>query len=89
MSLIIGLLDITGTPIQPQDLAPLYNGVQHFPHEKYEKCRHLQVGFGQLLTFKTPEAVHEKQPYLSLDKNYLFVAQRRLDNREELAQARH
>ena len=35
MSLIFGLFNRDGSPVDPEDVQAMYQGMQHHPHEKY------------------------------------------------------
>jgi asparagine synthase (glutamine-hydrolysing) len=66
------------------ELETMHGGLKHFPHEKHNFIIKNNCGFGHLLTYNTPEAVNESMPKWIEEANLLFVAEGRIDNREEL-----
>lgn len=85
MSLIFGIFDKNPHNVAPT-LHQLYAGLRHLPHEKQQFLVQGTVGFGNALTYNTPEALYEQMPVYLPDEQLLFVAQGRIDNREALAQ---
>ena len=83
MSVIFGLFYRDGKPVG-EELQAMYDGMKHFPHEKHNFLVRGNCGFGHMLTYNTPEAVYESMPKWIKDEQLLFVAEGRLDNREEL-----
>ncbi|MCE5344230.1 MAG: hypothetical protein LLF96_11700 [Eubacteriales bacterium] len=86
MSVIWGLLYKDGRPIT-DELAVMYSGIHAFPHEKHSIIVQGNCGFGHMLTYNTPEAVNESMPKWLETARLMFVAEGRIDNREELFQA--
>ncbi len=58
--------------------------MKHFPHEKQAFTVQGNCGFGHMLTYNTPEAVNESMPKWVEAAQLMFVAEGRLDNRDEL-----
>jgi len=83
MSTLFGLFYRDGKPIS-NELNLIYSEIHHFPHEKYAYNVKGNCGFGHMLTYNTPEAVNENMPRYINDAHLLFVAEGRIDNREEL-----
>jgi len=83
MSVIFGLFYKDGRPLSGE-LGRMYSGMQHFPHEKYAFLEKGNCGFGNLLTYNTPEAVGESMPRWIEEGHLLFVSEGRIDNRDEL-----
>jgi asparagine synthase (glutamine-hydrolysing) len=86
MSIIFGLFYRDGKPVS-EELATMCAGMEHFPHEKHAVAVQGNCGFGHLLTYNTPEAVNEAMPRWVEPARLLFVAEGRLDNRDELCEA--
>ena len=86
MSVIFGLFYKDGKPVSGE-LETMYAGMRHFPHESHAFAAHANCGFGHMLTYNTPEAKNESMPKWVEDARLLFVAEGRLDNREELFDA--
>lgn len=63
----------------------MYQPIINFPHKDFKVSLFKQAAFGHLLTYNTPEALHEKMPVLLSEIGALIVAEGRLDNRTELA----
>jgi asparagine synthase (glutamine-hydrolysing) len=89
MSLLVGFYHTDFSIAEERTLRMMYEGVEHFPHEKAAFLRKKNAAFGHLLTYNTPEALFEEMPqfYTEEGASLLFVAEARLDNREELANA--
>ena len=85
MSLIFGIFNRNGKPVEQEDLETMYRAIAHFPHEKHKFEIKDNAGFGHMLTYNTPEALHENLPKWLPEQKLLFVMQGRLDNRKELA----
>lgn len=89
MSLLVGLYHTDLKRVEEQTLNTMYEGVKHFPHKKAAFLNKKNAAFGHLLTYNTPEALFEEMPCYCTEEGttLLFVAEARLDNREELANA--
>lgn len=83
MSIVFGIFYRDGRPVT-NELELMHNGMQQFPHEKYNYKIQGNCGFGHMLTYNTPESVNENMPRYLESANLLFVAEGRIDNREEL-----
>jgi len=83
MSVIFGLFYRDGRPVS-DELEIMYAGMKHFPHERCAFAIQGDCGFGHILTYNTPEAVNESMPRWIEAIRLMFVAEGRLDNREEL-----
>ncbi|MCI1778529.1 MAG: asparagine synthase-related protein [Bacteroidales bacterium] len=83
MSAIFGIFYRDGKPVT-SELETMYGGIKHFPHEKHAFLVHGNCGMGHMLTYNTPEAVNECMPKWLEDEKLLFVAEGRIDNRDEL-----
>jgi asparagine synthase (glutamine-hydrolysing) len=86
MSIIFGLFYRDGKPVS-EELETMYAGMEHFPHERHAVVAQGNCGFGHLLTYNTPEAVKEAMPRWVEVARLLFVAEGRIDNRDELFEA--
>jgi asparagine synthase (glutamine-hydrolysing) len=86
MSTIFGIYYRDGRPVT-DELEAMYSGMAHFPHERHAFLKRGNVGFGSMLTFNTPEAVGEAMPRYIPEAKLLFVAEGRIDNRDELFEA--
>ncbi len=86
MSLIFGIFNRNGKPVEPEELETMYRAIAHFPHEKYKVEIIDNAAFGHMLTYNTPEALYENLPKWLPEQKLLFVMQGRLDNREELCE---
>ena len=84
MSTLFGVFYRNGKPVS-NELELIYKGMKHFPHEKYAFSIQDNCGFGHLLTYNTPEAINEKMPQRVEEANLLFVAEGRIDNRDEIS----
>ncbi len=85
MSLLFGYWNYNSCASLTNTLRDMYKGVEVFPHDKYQLHEQNPVGIGCLLHHNTPESVLENQPIYLPDKQILFAAQGRLNNREKLA----
>lgn len=83
MSVIFGLFYRDGKPVS-DELQVMYESMKHFPHEKHAFAKQGNCGLGHMLTYNTPEAVNESMPKWIAGEQLLFVAEGRIDNREEL-----
>jgi len=83
MSVIFGLFYRDGRSVSAE-LETMYAGMKHFPHEKHAFSVQGNCGLGHILTYNTPEAVNESMPKWIGTAHILFVAEGRIDNREEL-----
>nr|WP_321356430.1 asparagine synthase-related protein [uncultured Draconibacterium sp.] len=83
MSTLFGIFHRDGKPVS-NELELMYSGIQHFPHERYNFKIQENCGFGHLLTYNTPEAIHENMPRYLEAAHLLFMAEGRIDNRDEL-----
>ncbi len=83
MSTIFGIWYRSGKPVS-NELEIMFRGIKHFPHERYDSIVKDNFAIGHMLTYNTPEAVHEKMPKNLEDHNLIFAAEGRIDNREEL-----
>jgi asparagine synthase (glutamine-hydrolysing) len=86
MSVIFGIFHKSGKPVS-DELDTMYSGMKHFPHEKHAFAVKGNCAFGHMLTYNTPEALNESMPVWVEETKVLFVAEGRLDNREELFNA--
>ena len=86
MSILFGIFYKSGKPVS-DELETMYAGMKHCPHETHELAVRGRCGFGHMLTYNTPEAVHEHMPQWIEDARLLFVAEGRIDNREALFSA--
>nr|WP_319573276.1 asparagine synthase-related protein [uncultured Draconibacterium sp.] len=83
MSTLFGIFYRDGKPVS-NELELMYSEMQHFPHEKYQFNIQGNCGFGHMLTYNTPEAVNENMPQYLEAAHLLFIAEGRIDNRDEL-----
>ena len=83
MSIIFGVFYKNNKPVAGE-LAKMYEGMKHFPHERYAFAAKGNCGFGHMLTYNTPEALNESMPKWIAEAGLLFTAEGRIDNREEL-----
>ncbi len=83
MSVIFGLFYKNKKTVT-NELEIMYSGMKYFPHEKHAFAVQHNCGFGQMLTYNTPEAIHEVLPKWKETEHLLFTAEGRLDNREDL-----
>jgi asparagine synthase (glutamine-hydrolysing) len=86
MSAIFGLFYRDGRPVS-EELETMYSGMKHLPQERHSSVMQGNCGFGHVLTYNTPEAVNESMPKWVESARFLFVAEGRLDNRDELFSA--
>lgn len=84
MSLIFGIFNRNGKPVEQSDLDDMYSAVSYYPHEKYDYIIKDNVAFAHMLTYNTPESLYEEQPIYLEDQHILFVFKGRIDNRKEL-----
>jgi asparagine synthase (glutamine-hydrolysing) len=83
MSTIFGIWNRNGKPVS-NELEIMFSGIQHWPHQRYDFIVKDNFTVGHMLTFNTPEAVHENMPKYLDQQNLIFAAEGRLDNRDEL-----
>ncbi len=83
MSIIFGLFYKDKRPVS-DELDVMYAGMKAFPHEQHAFAVQQNCGFGHMLTYNTPEAVHEVLPKWNEKEQLLFTAEGRLDNRADL-----
>nr|WP_319573288.1 asparagine synthase-related protein [uncultured Draconibacterium sp.] len=85
MSVLFGIFYKDGRSVS-NELSTIYAGLKHFPHEKCAFEVEGNCGFGHMLTYNTPEAVNESMPKWIEEAHVLFVAEGRIDNRDDLFQ---
>jgi len=85
MSLILGCWQYDNSFQLNQKMRDMYNAIQLLPHKINNFLTHQQVAFAQMLTYNTPEAIYEQLPVFLSERQILFTAQGRIDNRVELA----
>lgn len=83
MSAFFGIWNRNGIPVS-NELDIMYEGIKHFPHESHNFIIKDNFAVGHILTFNTPEAVYENMPKELKERNLIFAAEGRIDNREDL-----
>ncbi|WP_337042140.1 asparagine synthetase B family protein [Emticicia sp. 17c] len=86
MSLIFGIVRYE-THADGDFFEAMYEPLRDFPQVRFHKAIQHEAAFGKLLTFGTPEDTYDAQPVYLSEPNILFVAQGRIDNRDELSQS--
>ncbi|HEX3531554.1 MAG TPA: asparagine synthase-related protein [Thermoanaerobaculia bacterium] len=84
MSGICGLVDFSGRPVTPGELAALADAARHRGPDGIRSHLRGPAGFCHLALDATPEATLERQPLRTADESVWLVADLRLDNRDEL-----
>ena len=84
MSQLYGQLSLTDTSIQKAEAGAMYNGVAFMPHQKHNSQFTTGFAVGHLLTYNTPEALHERGAVTCEEDKIVFCFCGRIDNREEL-----
>ncbi len=84
MSFIFGVWSFNKGLNVADELQKMHEAVKFMPHEKYNIQIKSQAGFGNMLTYNTPESIHEVLPVYLEEQKILFTAQGRIDNREQL-----
>lgn len=85
MSMIFGIFNRDGSPVEQSDIEDMYSAVSYYPHEKYNYKIINNAAFGHMLTYNTPESLYETQPVFLNEQEVLFIFKGRIDNREELS----
>jgi asparagine synthase (glutamine-hydrolysing) len=80
---IFGLVHLDHSPVREEDLGAMRSAMQEWGRDGGGMWRADSAGLGGLITFDTPEALHEKMP-LQSSHGFVLVAEARLDNRDEL-----
>ncbi len=84
MSGIVGIIHLSGRPVDPADLARMMDVLAHRGSDAEATWQEDSAGFGHRLLHTTPESLHERQPLVGESSNLILVADARIDNREEL-----
>ena len=83
MSGIYGRINLDGEPLEASQLQAMAEAMAPYGRDRSGVWLERPVGIGHLLAFKTPESLHEEQPYE--EDGLLISADARLDNRRELS----
>ena len=86
MSIIFGIFYRNGQPIT-DELDVMFQAMSHLPHERDGFVVKDNCGFGHMLTYNTFEARYDSMPIYVDEANLLFVAEGRVDNRDDLFSA--
>jgi len=87
MSALAGIVDVTGRPLDPTDLARMLETMAHRGPDRAGSWIEGPIGFGHRLLRVTPASHSETQPLVSENRNLIVVYDGRLDNRAELQTA--
>jgi asparagine synthase (glutamine-hydrolysing) len=86
MSVLFGIFYRDGRTVTDEP-ETMYSGLRHFPHERHAFLKKGNCAFGHMLTCNTPEAAGEAMPRWIEGAHLMFVAEGRIDNRDELFEA--
>ena len=84
MSAILGIINLNGKNVESQELELMKTPIAQWGPEASGNWIKRNVGLGQLLSYNTPEARHEKLPCTDSSDRYVIVSRARIDNRDEL-----
>lgn len=84
MSSICGIIHFDGAPVDPDALHKMADAAAYSGPDGTRYCINENAGFAHLALHTTPEAKFEQQPLWDSQSGYLWVADARVDNREEL-----
>ncbi|MBP2312717.1 asparagine synthase-related protein [Azospirillum soli] len=87
MSAIAGLWHLDGRPGAADLLTPMQRALAPFGADRADAWDGGAVALGSRLTVLLPEDVHDRQPLVGGGGRFVLVADLRLDNRPELAEA--
>ena len=85
MSLILGCWQYTNNFHLALRVEKMFAPLQNVPYEIKNVKMHNSVAMGHMLTYNTPESVYENAPIYLPERQILFTAQGRIDNRKKLA----
>jgi asparagine synthase (glutamine-hydrolysing) len=83
MSGIFGIVHLDGSPVLESELSAMRSAMQEWGPDAGAIWNDGPAGLGSLISFDTPEAVHESSPLRS-EQGFVLTAEARLDNRDEL-----
>src|SRR5512146_181889 len=84
MSSICGISHFDGTPVDPDALHKMAEAAAYSGPDGTRYWISQNAGFAYLALHTTPEAKFEQQPLVDPQNGMLWVADARVDNREEL-----
>lgn len=84
MSLLLGIIYFDDNKVEDSSIEKMLDPLKKMPHEKVKVLKHQEAAFAKVLTYGTAEDVFDVLPLNLSENNLLFVAQGRIDNREEL-----
>lgn len=84
MSAITGIFNLNGKPVEASQIEDMKAPIRKWGPEASSSWIEGNTGLGHLLSYNTPEALHEKQPLTDASGRYVLVARARIDNRDEL-----
>ncbi len=87
MSAIFGILRFDGGTVNPRDLERMGNTLAHRGPDGRKFVADGPVGLGHCLMRVNQEDLFERQPHVDRDADFTLVADCRIDNRAELADA--
>lgn len=84
MSGIVGLFNLAGKPVDPDDISRMLAAIAHRGPDGMATWTHEAVGLGHCMLWSTPESLTEELPLVQRDGALAITADARLDNRAEL-----
>lgn len=90
MSLLLGMINVDGAPLDATRYALLYNTLQLYPHVAVHQQKQVSGAISCWLTLDTPDTGHdtgEVERCAAVEPEFVFAAVGRIDNRAELAHA--
>mgnify|MGYP000865119451 CR=1 FL=1 len=84
MSAITGIFHLNGKPVEASQIEEMKAPISQWGPEVSSAWIEGNTGLGHLLSYNTPEALHEKQPLTDTSGRYVLVSRARIDNRDEL-----
>lgn len=84
MSVIFGLCNFKGAPVNEQDILAMAHRLNHWNADRKNTLTSGTVAFGHLMFYNTPQSLSEQLPWHSTSPEFTITADARLDNRGEL-----
>ena len=84
MSGICGIIRFDDQIVKKEEMQKMLDAMQNRGNDMEGIWVDGNVGFGHKMLWTTPESLHENQPFLSENSNFLITADVRIDNRDEL-----
>lgn len=84
MSGICGIVRFDGKIVKKEEIENMFDTMKNRGNDSEGIWVDGNVGFAHKMLWTTPESLHENQPLVSQDENFVLTADARIDNRDEL-----